>query len=98
MQILGIGENAHIGMNHPREALPLGVHKETRGQVEYAAMGLRNILCAERILLIANGVSKVQAVADMCRGDVVTTTIPATLLQLHPDVTVLLDCEAAALL
>ena len=98
MQILGIGENAHIGMNHPREALPLGVHKETRGTVEYAAMGLRNILCAERILLIANGTSKAQAVADMCRGDVVTTAIPATLLQLHPDVTVLLDCEAAALL
>ena len=98
MQILGIGENAHIGMNHPKEALPLGVHKETRGPVEYAAMGLRNILCAERILLIANGTGKAQAVADMCRGDVVTTAIPATLLQLHPDVTVLLDCEAAALL
>ena len=96
MQILGIGENAHIGMNHPNEALPLGVHRETRGTVEYAAMGLRNILCSERILLLASGAGKAQAVADMCRGDVVTTAIPATLLQLHPDVTVLLDREAAA--
>lgn len=98
MQILGIGENAHIGMNHPNETLPLGVHRETRGAVEYAAMGLRNILCSERILLLANGAGKAQAVADMCKSDVVTTAIPATLLQLHPDVTVLLDREAAALL
>lgn len=97
MQILGIGENAHIGMNQPNETLPLRVHRETRGTVEYAAMGLRDILCAERILLIANGANKAQAVADMCR-DMVSTAIPATLLQLHPDVTVLLDREAAAML
>ena len=61
----------------------------------YIAMGVGTILQSERIVLLANGESKAQAVADMC-GNKITTMVPASLLQLHADVTILLDKPAAS--
>lgn len=95
LQILGIGEDAHIEMNKPNRELQLNVHAEQRGSVRYAAMGVRDILCAKRILLISNGENKAQAVSDMFHHQL-TTDIPATLLQLHPDMTVILDRGASS--
>ncbi len=60
-------------------------------------MGVGTILKAERILLLASGKNKAHAVHSAVTGPV-TTQIPASLLQLHRDVTLLVDSEAAALL
>lgn len=98
MQVLGIGSDGHIGCNRPQEKLHVESHNVRLGPDRYAAaMGMRSILLAKRLVLVANGKDKAQAVADMC-GGVITTAVPATFLQLHPDVTVILDKDAASLI
>ena len=82
-------------MNRPNEALNPTTHKELRPGGEYIAMGVSHILLAKRILLIANGESKAQAVADMFAQGI-SSAVPATLLKLHPDVIVLVDRPAAS--
>ena len=52
---------------------------------------------ARKILLVVNGAGKAEIVRDVLRGPVVPQ-VPASILQLHPDVTVVLDKEAAAAL
>ena len=84
-------------MNRPNQALIAACHPVQTESALYAAMGVSSILLARRIILLANGESKAQAVANMCTGQV-TTAVPATLLQLHPNVVVLLDKPAASLL
>ena len=96
MQILGIGEDAHIGMNRPNETLTAEAHLVyNKIGRPTCAMGLRHILLAKRIIMIANGEEKAEAVAKMVHGPL-TTMAPASLLQLHPDVVVLLDKPAAS--
>lgn len=114
VQVLGIGVNGHIGFNEPADHFDLCTHVtglteetiqsnarffESAADVPRAAitMGMGSILRAERILLIATGESKQQAVKAL-ENDVVDPRIPATLLKVHPNVTVLCDREAAALL
>ena len=60
-------------------------------------MGIANIMNAKRILIVANGKNKAQAVYDMVKGQV-NKTCPASVLQNHPDVTVIVDKDAASLL
>ena len=60
-------------------------------------MGIADIMAAERIVLLASGVNKAQAVYDMVKGDV-SVTCPASILQRHHDATVILDEAAAYLL
>jgi glucosamine-6-phosphate deaminase len=62
---------------------------------EALSMGIGTILSARTIALIATGPSKACAIRRLVRGDV-TTTVPATFLQLHPRVQLILDKEAAA--
>ncbi len=97
-QILGIGSDGHIGCNRPAEELISVSHtiELSPGNVA-AAMGVRSIMLAKTLVLIANGESKSKAIADMCSGKI-TTAVPATLLQLHPDVHVFLDKAAASML
>ncbi len=57
-------------------------------------MGIRNIMYSKKILLIASGESKAEAVFKMVYGEV-TDDVPASILQLHPDITIMVD-EAAA--
>ncbi len=96
MQILGLGTDAHIGMVYPNSELPIQWHKMKYGDDRYAiAMGMRSILLAKQIVVLATGESKAQAVAEMC-GKKITTQIPASFLQLHPDVTIILDQTAAS--
>ena len=60
-------------------------------------MGIGSIMKARSILIIATGADKAQAVKDMVLGPV-DPQCPASVLQLHPNVTVMLDAPAASLL
>jgi glucosamine-6-phosphate deaminase len=114
IQVLGIGRNGHIGFNEPDskfEPLTHLVHLdedtikanarffETEAEVPVTAisMGMKTIMSAKKILLVANGESKAKAIKDALEGDV-NPQMPASILQLHPDVTVIVDKEAGKLL
>ena len=111
LQLLGIGHNGHIAFNEPADELPVhtGVVTLTGQTIDANArffgsrdlvprralsMGLGSILAARRIVMLIAGRDKAPAVQKMFSGTV-TPQVPASLLQLHPDVLVLLD-EAAA--
>ena len=111
VQILGIGQNGHIGFNEPADALEVSTHvtgltaSTIRANARFFAseadvptraltMGMGTILRAKKIIVLANGAAKREAVATMLAGKL-TTACPASLLNLHPDVTVI--CDEAAL-
>ncbi|MCZ8513479.1 glucosamine-6-phosphate deaminase [Paenibacillus filicis] len=110
LQLLGLGHNGHIGFNEPDHALRSGTHvvklqEQTREanarffdkpeQVPTHAitMGVGTILKAKMILLVVRGSDKAEIVARALQGPI-TTECPASLLQTHPHVVVLLDSEA----
>lgn len=112
LQILGIGRNGHIGFNEPSSSLSSRTRMKTltrqtlednrqlfqEGQaIPEAAitMGIGTILDARRILLLASGTSKARALARAIEGPV-TAFVTASALQLHRDVTILTDENAAA--
>ncbi len=114
LQVLGIGRNGHIGFNEPGTPFGssthmIKLHEDTRqansrffdsiDEVPVAAitMGIKTIMRARSILLIASGESKQEAVKKLAYGEV-TPEFPASVLQLHPDVTILVDEKAAQLL
>jgi len=110
LAILGIGNNGHIGFNEPGTAFDRRTHlatlsEATRQQnVEHFSgrpvpshaitMGLGTIMEAKKLVLLASGSSKAEAVAKALEGKVDIAT-PASILQWHPDVTCIID-EAAA--
>lgn len=106
-QILGIGRNGHIGFNEPgspRSARTrvIVLSHETAEVIappsEFAiTMGLKDILESKRIMLIASGREKAEAVSRMIYSPL-TYLVPATYLQEHPNVYVVIDREAGALL
>lgn len=110
IQVLGIGQNGHIGFNEPEENLSLYTHKTGLTESTIAAnsrffsedevmptsaltMGIGTIFGAKKILLLINGKNKSEALHQLFT-DKVTTSCPATLLKLHPNVIVLCDSEA----
>lgn len=112
VQILGVGTNAHIGFNEPGSSLnsrtrAVVLAEQTRldNQRFFASLdevptlsltqGLGTILDAAAIVLVANGAGKADAVAAVVEGPV-TAFAPGSVLQLHPDVTVVVDEAAAA--
>ena len=112
LQILGIGHNGHLAFNEPGAALDSRTRVEqlaerTRranarffddpDQVPTRCMtqGIGTILDARQLLLIAHGPDKADIIARALQGPV-TPDCPASALQLHPCVTVLLDQSAAA--
>ena len=114
IQLLGIGSNGHIAFNEPGTPFHSTTHVvnltqntikdnsrlfEDISQVPTKAltMGIANIINAKRILIVANGKNKAQAVYNMVKGPV-DTSCPASILQNHPDVTVIVDKDAASLL
>ncbi|WP_138752448.1 glucosamine-6-phosphate deaminase [Paenibacillus sinopodophylli] len=114
IQLLGLGHNGHIGFNEPDVHLSGGTHavklkEETReanarffasmNEVpEYAiTMGVGSILKANTLLLVVRGADKAQIVKEALTGPI-TTSIPASLLQTHARVIVLLDREAGRML
>lgn len=114
MQLLGIGRNAHIGFNEPADEFSRITHKvalkestieanarffASRDEVprEAMSMGIGTIFRARHILLLASGAEKAEAVCNAVQGPI-TPEVPASILQLHPSVTVIVDEEAAALI
>jgi glucosamine-6-phosphate deaminase len=111
LQVLGIGHNGHIGFNEPDtpfESITQIVQLaqstidansrffDNADQVPRQAlsMGIKTIMQAKKILLIAKGEDKADIIKRALHGPI-TPDVPASVLQLHPDVTVILD-EAAA--
>ena len=114
LQILGIGHDGHIGFNEPGDEFIAGTNIvtltdmtidantrffEKRDDVPRQAitLGNRNIMAAKRIILLATGKDKAPAIAAAIKGNI-TPKMPASLLQVHPNVQFLLDEAAASLL
>ena len=114
VQILGIGLNGHIGFNEPAKGLmaatghvPLAEETIKSNARHFASpqdvpchaltMGLNSIMMARRIILLASGESKADILHEALCGPI-TTFVPASLLQLHHDVTIVADKPAARLL
>ena len=111
LQILGIGSNGHIAFNEPGSSLGsrtrvVGLTRSTIADnsryfasredvpVQALSQGLGTILEARRIVLVASGENKAAAVAQLVEGGI-SSRWPATVLQMHPEVLVVVD-EAAA--
>lgn len=111
IQILGIGTNAHIGFNEPGTSFDSKTQKVSLTQETIESnkrffdseddvpkhaysMGIDSIMGAKKIILLAYGENKAEAVANTVNGPV-TEEVPASVLQNHPDVIVIVD-EAAA--
>lgn len=114
LQLLGLGHNGHIGFNEPADDFPKVTHcvDLTESTIKANArffekiedvptqaytMGIGTIFKAKRILLIASGKDKAEIVKKAFCGPI-DPQVPASILQLHPDVTVVLDKDAASLL
>ena len=114
LQILGIGHDGHIGFNEPGDEFVSATNIvtltdmtidantrffEKRDDVPRQAitLGNRNIMAAKHIILLATGKDKAKAIAEAVKGNI-TPKMPASLLQVHPNVQFLLDEAAASLL
>lgn len=111
IQLLGIGHNGHIGFNEPSEEFIAPTHVVDLQESTIEAnkrfftsidevpkqaitMGMHGIMTSKKILLIATGKAKADAVRKTLNGSV-TPKVPASILQLHRDVTILVDQELA---
>lgn len=114
LQLLGIGHTGHIGFNEPDEAFDkmthrvklteqtIGANARFFGSIDEVptnaiTMGIKAIMQARSILLIASGSDKADILSRALQGPV-TPAVPASILQLHPHVTVVADEDALALL
>lgn len=113
IQLLGIGTNGHIGFNEPSDSFSDGTFKvkltdstiksnsiyfENDSMPRYAlTMGINSIMKAKKIVLIATGEAKADAIKATVNGEV-TPMCPASVLQKHPDAILLIDKAAAKLL
>ena len=112
LQLLGLGHNGHIGFNEPGEAFEKETHcvDLTESTIEankrfFASaddvpkqaytMGIKTIMQAKKILIVVNGENKADIVERAFFGPV-TPVVPASILQLHNDVTLVGDEEALA--
>jgi len=112
LQMLGIGSNGHIGINQPGTPFesetwvsPMDpdfearVRRETQVSAETVlgglTRGIKNIMQTRKLILIAKGAHKADIIKQAILGPV-TTDIPASVVQLHPNCEILLDAEAAA--
>ena len=113
LQLLGLGVNGHIGFNEPTDNFPATVHTvqltestinanarffASRDDVPTHAytMGIGSIMKAKRVLLVVNGEKKAQAVKDCFFGPI-KPQAPGSILQLHPDFTLVADEAALSL-
>ncbi|PGS52997.1 glucosamine-6-phosphate deaminase [Bacillus sp. AFS041924] len=113
LQLLGIGENGHIAFNEPgtpfdtpthiveltestRNANKIYFDNEEDVPTHAVTMGIGSILRAKEIILVASGIKKAEAVKEMLNGKV-DISCPATALQNHNNVTIVVDEEAYSL-
>ncbi|MGX8709352.1 glucosamine-6-phosphate deaminase [Clostridium sp. KNHs216] len=114
LQLLGIGHTGHIGFNEPDDDFDKTTHCvklkqktidanarffENASEVPQRAltMGIKAIMQAKKILLVANGSSKAEILCRSLFGPI-TPEVPASILQLHNDLTVVADEEALAVI
>lgn len=112
IQVLGIGANGHIAFNEPGTPFDSTTHRvwltektildnsrffNSIDEVPKSAitMGIGEIMRAKKILMLANGKNKADAVFNMIAGKV-DESCPASVLQMHPSVTVILDKDSAS--
>jgi glucosamine-6-phosphate deaminase len=111
-QILGIGSNGHIGFNEPDTKFQGPTHLVTLKESTVKdnarffddpadvprtaiTMGIKTIMSAKKILLLVSGSAKAKIIKEALFGDI-TPAVPASVLQLHTNVTAILDKSAAA--
>ena len=111
IQLLGLGSNGHIAFNEPGTPFGSGTHVVALAESTIKdnarlftdisevprrayTMGIRQIMQAKKILILASGPNKADAVYKMVKGKV-TENVPASILQLHPDCTLIADRNAA---
>jgi glucosamine-6-phosphate deaminase len=111
---LGIGRNGHIGFNEPDVKFEAVTHLVTLDQdtidanarffdnpqdVPHKAisMGIKTIMHSKKIILLASGSEKARTIHAMVHGNI-TPELPASIIQLHPDATIIMDEAAAELL
>ena len=114
IQVLGIGNNAHIGFNEPTILFEKGTHvveldestREANARFfnsleevpkQAITMGTGSIFKSRKIMLLASGAGKAKAIYDTVHGKV-RPEVPASILQFHSDIVLILDAEAASLL
>ncbi|MCG8483601.1 MAG: glucosamine-6-phosphate deaminase [Clostridia bacterium] len=114
LQVMGIGRNGHIGFNEPDvmfENLTHVVELDEQTILDNSrffnsledvpkraiSMGIKTIMNARKILLLATGEKKTEIVHEMIYGRI-SSNVPATVLQLHPNVIVLVDEAAGKLI
>ena len=110
LQLLGLGHNGHIGFNEPADEFPKGTHvvdltestiqankrffaSEADVPRQAYTMGIGTIMSAKKILVVVSGKDKAEILNKVINGPI-TPQVPASILQLHPDVTIVAD-EAA---
>ena len=108
LQLLGIGHNGHIGFNEPDDKYTKETHIVKLGNSTIEAnsrffasyddvpksaitMGIKAIMNAKKVLLVASGKDKQEILKKSLFGPI-TPSVPASILQLHPDLTVV-ECE-----
>lgn len=111
LQLLGMGTNGHIAFNEPGTSFSTRTHVVTLKEntikdnsrffdtveevpTQAVTLGMRSIMESKQILFMASGANKANAIRDAFEGPI-DINMPASVLQLHPNVTILLD-EAAA--
>jgi len=109
LQLLGIGLDGHIGFNEPDEFFTAATHEVVLDESTIEAnarffaskddvpktaitMGMMSIMQAKKVLLVANGAAKKEIVEKAFFGPI-DPMVPASILQLHPDVTVIFSEE-----
>ena len=114
LQLLGIGNNGHIGFNEPgtpfgslthlveltdstRQANARFFNSIDEVPTHAVTMGIRTVMNAKSVILMAIGKAKAPIMKETLQGPV-TEQVPASVLQLHPDVEFYLDYDAASLL
>ncbi|MEO8471571.1 MAG: glucosamine-6-phosphate deaminase [Chryseolinea sp.] len=112
LQMLGLGANGHIGINQPGTPFesetwvsPMDpdfearVRRETNVPADHIlgglTRGIKNIMHTRKLILIVKGKHKAAMVKQAVLGPV-TTDIPASVVQLHPNCEILLDADAAS--
>lgn len=112
LQLLGLGHNGHIGFNEPSDEFDKVTHCVDLQESTIEAnkrffasiddvprqaytMGVGTIMAAKKILVVVSGADKAEIVKKAFTGPV-TPKVPASILQMHPDVTVVCDAEAYA--
>jgi glucosamine-6-phosphate deaminase len=114
MQVLGIGGNGHIGFNEPNVNFEAETHLVNLDEqtieansrffdsikdvpIKAISMGIKTIMNSKKIILLASGISKAEVIERAVKGKI-NPNVPASILQLHNDVTMILDKEAASYL